>query len=171
VPYSDVASWGDLLSVSNNARPLKRIVSWVINMIKWYKQLLISFILFAIANLISHQVLYKLFIVPKLEYIKIVPLIWWLICLLPIIITSSIITHWWISYLNLFPLILGGTFASQLYGYFAALTNQPGFLKSWVIKDPFYYWSIILLSTALFYLLLISSTMFLNRLFKMKKAS
>jgi hypothetical protein len=140
-------------------------------MIKWFKQLLTSFILFVIANFLSHQVLYKMFIVPKLEYIKTVPLIWWLICLLPIIITSTIITHWWISYSNLFPLILGGTFASQLYGYFATLTNQPGFLKSWVIEDPSYYWSIILISTALFYLVIISSTIFLNRLFIIKKAS
>jgi hypothetical protein len=97
-------------------------------MIKWFKHLSTSFMLLVMTNLISHQVLSEMFIVPKLEFIKNISLIWLLFCLLPIIRTSIIIAHWLISYSNLFPLIiLGGTFASQLYGHFAKLTNQPGF--------------------------------------------
>jgi len=103
---------------------------------------------------LCHQILYKLILVPKLPELKQVPLLWWAgvggLIPLAILVMGNRIRSW-AEFLAISVLT---AFAKQFYEFLATHLNQPGFLKSFAVEDPFFFWTRINLESFVFFAIL-----------------
>ena len=111
-----------------------------------------------IGLLLSHQLIYKLFIVPKLLDWNSIPFVWQIITFLPIIVAIIYVGLCIRSVLELLISSLVSAFITELYVYLMLLFNEPGFRQ-----EPFYQ-SIFFNSRFLFiiigFIIIISITWF-----------
>lgn len=116
----------------------------------------------AFALVLGYQIIYRTLIVPRLPNWNRVPLVWWILALLPVIAVCVIAGTKVKSFLEVCVLSLTGALCGNIYGYFVAVTNQPGLKKSLAIEAPVEYWTLDLLSNVLFVFVLLWTSRLLS---------
>lgn len=80
---------------------------------------------------LQHFAIYKLLIVPQLSGIKSVPLLWWGGYILPIFVVLVLVGFWSKNVKEIFITSLFVSVLYNLFVYFLAKFNEPGYLKAY----------------------------------------
>jgi hypothetical protein len=122
----------------------------------------------AVAVVVSDQFIYKSFVVPRLNEIKYVPITWWIAVYSPVLICCVLVGT--LSN-NLYSLAFCAVLASvlnRIYNGIAAITGQPGHLKSSAVEAPLDFWVLEFFGVVLLYSVLLLIGLFINKLRKKK---
>ncbi len=137
---------------------------------KIFKIGIIAFCLISTALIISDQLFYKLWLVPKLPEMQSVPLWMWGVVLSPIILSIIILGWKIVSWKELVVVALISSFCSQAFEYISAQYNQLGHLKSFAVEDFTYFITIISAIVFLKYILGLGSVSLAKYIYKTKLA-
>jgi hypothetical protein len=108
------------------------------------------------AVMLSDLVIYGQFVVPSLQNLKHVPKLWWILVLSPVWLCCLLIGAKSNGITQLMIVSFFSAVGSLAYLHIAATAHQPGHLKSLAVEDPFIFWTIGLLVTAILYLFILS---------------
>src|SRR5262245_51283844 len=100
--------------------------------------------------IVSDQVVYKLFLVPRLDQWQAVPTWAWLVVASPMLLVGLLGGMSLASRLQAVAAGLLSTAAMQTYDYFAAISHSPGYGKSWALEAPSLFWTVGMALNALF---------------------
>jgi hypothetical protein len=101
-----------------------------------------SFLFFAIALLLSDQVLYRLWLLPQLKLLSHAPFYYNYVLLLPVVGVIVFFGLTVSSWKQLFTVALMFTLSHQILDFLSMRSEYPGYLKSFAMNDPWYFWSI-----------------------------
>lgn len=118
----------------------------------------------AIGIMSSDQIVYKHIIVPHLHTVQQVPVVWWLGMFFPILLCCFAVGAKSTSASELLLVSVGAATVDRIYGYIAAISHQPGHLKSYALEAPFMFWTFGLLGFGLMYAFLLWLGLIGNRL-------
>jgi len=100
--------------------------------------------------IVSDQLVYRLFVVPRLDQWQAVPTWAWLVVASPMLLVGLAGGVSLGSRLQAVVAGLLATAATQTYDYFAAISHSPGYGKSWALEAPLLFWSVGTVLNALF---------------------
>lgn len=117
----------------------------------------------AVAVVVSDQFIYQSFVVPRLNEIRSVSLIWWTAVFSPVLFCCVLAGALSKNFYGLISCAVLAAVLNRIYNYFAAITNQPGHLKSSASEAPFDFWTIEFIGITFLYCLLLIIGFFINK--------
>jgi hypothetical protein len=101
-----------------------------------------SFLVSTIALLLSDQVLYRLWLLPQLKLLNQMPFLYNYELLLPIVGVIVFFGFTVSSWKQLFTVALMFALSHQILDFLSMRFEYSGYLKSFAMNDPWYFWSI-----------------------------
>jgi hypothetical protein len=132
------------------------------------KHIIIATLIVLLAVILADQVLYRIFIAPRLHTVRQVPIIWWLGMSCPIWLSCLAVGAYSASISEMVVISLCAAVADRVYNFIAAVTHQSGHLKSYAIEAPMMFWALGFLGVALIYGTLMCLGMLGSRVFNRK---
>lgn len=104
--------------------------------------LAITIVSVVLSLLLGQQVVYQGLIVPRLPEYQSVPVWWWLGVVGPYYLVCFIVGSKLRTWSEFFIYSIAAMLVSQIYDFTAASLHQPGYLKSFAVESPLYFWTV-----------------------------
>lgn len=104
--------------------------------------LAVTIVLVVLSLLLGQQIIYQGLIVPRLPEHQSVPMWWWLGVVGPYYLVCFIVGSKLRTWYEFFVYSISAVLVSQVYDFMAAGLHQPGYLKSFAVESPLYFWTV-----------------------------
>jgi hypothetical protein len=101
-----------------------------------------TIVLLVLSLLLGQQIIYQGLIVPRLPQYQSVPMWWWLGVVGPYYLVCFLVGSKLRAWFEFFIYSIAATLVSQIYDFTAASLHQTGYLKSFAIESPLYFWTV-----------------------------